>query len=136
MIPLCGAASSTPPSWWITIGAALLGALGARAAVRLWRGDSVYSRNRREAEDQLGFVTLTMIPTSAALLALAFGNAALIIRTKTAHDLAGNVLLVFAAAMGVVFVVGFALAASLFFVMKPRKLIPPHLRNATFRGGK
>jgi len=130
--------SATPaqaPSWVVAAVAMLLGLIAGRSAMKLWRGDSVFARNSRAQEDRLGFVSVTLIPTSVAFSSVGFGSLALIIRSNIDDAVFSDIMLAVALAMGITFLLCVGIAAELFFIGRPNWLIPPHLRDPSRSDG-
>jgi hypothetical protein len=112
----------------------VLGIVGTIIAVRLWRGKTIVPWNRREAEVRLDVLSVTIVPTSVALISITVGSLVLITRSGLHDNEAFSAfLLYFAALIGLVIIVSFITAARLFFFTRPRWLVPPHLRDGGSR---
>jgi hypothetical protein len=125
-------ASSGPspgPGWVSFVVAAGIAAFATNAAVRIWKGVPVMRRNSSEQERGLNFVMVAIPPTAIAFSAVALGTLCLNLRGLHLGQIADGTLLLFAFLMGIAFVGGVIVAASLFFFRWPRTLIPPPLRQ-------
>jgi hypothetical protein len=103
--------------------------VATNAAVRIWKGVPVIRRNSSEQERGLTFVMVAIPPVAIAFSALALGDLCLNLRGLHLGQIAEGTLLLVACLMGIAFVAGVIVAASLFFFSWPRALIPPPLRQ-------
>jgi magnesium-transporting ATPase (P-type) len=120
--------TTKPIGWGVIVAAAALGLIAAVAGLRVWRGNPINPRNSRAAEDKLRVLTVTLLPDSVIFLCWALIGLVSQIGTRTS-GVAAAILVVVEIALGVTSLVAFVTAASLFFSFRPKRFVPPHLRE-------
>jgi hypothetical protein len=126
---VASAGSSHGPGWVSFVVAAGIAVFATIAAVRIWKGVPVIRRNSSEQERGLNFAMVAIPPTAIAFSSVAIGDLCLNLRGTHLGQIADGILLLVAFLMGITFVGGVIVAASLFLFRWPRTLIPPPLRQ-------
>lgn len=120
--------SVKPLGWGVVLGAAVLGSVAVAAGIRVWRGAPINPRNTLETEDKLAVLSVTLLPTSIMFLCWA----AIGLVSEAGSGAKGTVaviLILVELVLGLVSLLAFLVAASLFFFSRPRRFVPPHLRR-------
>jgi hypothetical protein len=114
--------------WRNVLLALLIGVLTGIAGLRVWRGNSINPKGSVNGEARLRTLTVTLVPGSLAFLS--FGITGLITEFGgKAHGSLATVITVVEILGGVLGFIMASIGVSLFFFLRPRRLIPPHLRS-------
>lgn len=119
-----------PLSWSVIVGAAVFAVLSAYTGVCFWSGRRVVPWTSAEAMDKLQILGVTLVPgavmwTAGFLIGIASRIGAHL-HTNSAR-IAVDLL---TALLGLVAILAFGVAASLFLFTKPRRFVPPRLRRS------
>jgi hypothetical protein len=121
--------SMKPVGWGVVFGALALGLLAAAMAWRVWQGKPINPRNTLEAENRLAVLSVTLLPVSIMFLCWA---AIGLVSEAGAAATGGieTVLTLIQLVLGLLSLLAFFAAASLFFTSRPERFVPPHLRRS------
>ena len=120
--------SVKPLGWSVVLGAVVLGSVAAAAGLRVWRGVPVFPWNSLETEDKLAVLSVTLLPSSITFLCWA----AIGLVSEAGSGAKGTVamiLILVELVLGLFSLLAFLVGASLFFLSRPRRFVPPHLRG-------
>jgi hypothetical protein len=106
-----------------------MGVVAGYMGLRVWRGRVINPRNTVEAENKFAVLSVAVLPISIVFIAWALLGLASEAGATPHGIVVRSALLVIEVACTLVSLIAAAFSISLFFLWKPRRFVPPHLRD-------